>query len=303
MSAIVQLAAATAVRCPVCGGKGSTVYVDMPDRPLDAAEFGSSRQKISCGTVLRCSSCRFGYRRTRSSPEEMADLYRRMDTRVYEAELNGRERTARTHLRIVGRYVRTGRILDVGCASGIFLQHAANAGWQITGLEPSTELYLQARERLAGRGDVHACILEHARLEPGFDAITLWDVLEHVPDPLGFLTTCRRLLKPGGHLFLNVPDLDSLQARILRRRWPLLLAEHLNYFNRGSLRVCAEKAGLTAIRFGRRRVWFSLEYTAYRMAQHRIPLARELNRLLARMGRQLLVPLSMGETYAVLRRL
>jgi predicted SAM-dependent methyltransferase len=62
-----------------------------------------------------------------------------------------------------------------------------------------------------------------------FDAITVWDVMEHVVDPTKIMKTCRELLKPGGCLFVNVPDLDSLQAILLGKRWPLLLPEHLTY--------------------------------------------------------------------------
>ena len=287
--------------CPVCGHREQEAFLQAPERPLNAAEFGSSRKEISCGTILRCRKCRFGFRQTRSNPEEMAELYRRMDTAVYQAELAGRERTARTHLRIVQRYLKGGRILDVGCASGLFLRQAAEAGWRIAGLEPSEELYPQAKKNLDGRGEVYQSTLEHARLEPGFDAITLWDVLEHVPEPLAFLTTCRNLLTPGGLLFLNVPDLDSLEARLLGARWPLLLAEHLNYFNRSSLRVCAGAAGLAPVRFGRRSVWFTLEYTAFRLSQHRIPLAKAIHKMASRSA-PLMVPLRLGETYGVFRR-
>jgi 2-polyprenyl-3-methyl-5-hydroxy-6-metoxy-1,4-benzoquinol methylase len=288
------------VVCPVCGMGGAQVYLDKPD-PDNAAAFGSSRKDVSCGTILRCVSCRFGYRRVRSNQEEMAEVYRRMDTRVYRSEQFARDRTAATHLRIVHRYVQGGHILDVGCAAGLFLRHAADAGWRITGLEPSEQLFPLAEQNLAGRGVVYSTTFEQAHLAPGFDVITLWDVLEHVPDPLRFLTACRDLLTPGGYLFLNVPDLDSIQARVMGSHWPLFLAEHLNYFNRPSLRLCGEKAGLSLVHFGRRSVWFSLEYTTYRMTQHEIPFSRLLRELTSRLG-HITLPLLLGETYAVFRR-
>jgi 2-polyprenyl-3-methyl-5-hydroxy-6-metoxy-1,4-benzoquinol methylase len=95
-----------------------------------------------------------------------------------------------------------------------------------------------ANARRGGQGKVIRKTLEQAGLaQDSFDAITLWDVLEHVSDPVATLIRCRTLLKAGGFVFLNVPDLDSLQARILGKSWPLLLAEHLNYFNRPSLKL------------------------------------------------------------------
>jgi SAM-dependent methyltransferase len=293
-----QLEAGISTACPVCGASEHEVFVGGRDDPLKAADIGSSRKEISCGMVLRCRKCQFGFRRARSNAQEMAELYRRMDTAVYQAERHSRERTARAHLGIVQRILRCGQILDVGCAAGIFLQQAADAGWRVTGLEPSEELYAQASRNLAGRGEVYPCTLEHAVLQPGFDAITLWDVLEHVPDPLGFLTICRKLLSAGGYLFVNVPDLDSVQRRVLGARWPLFLAEHLNYFNRSSLRGCAGRAGLKLVGFGRRSAWFSVAYTAYRLGQHRIPLSGTLYNLTSRF-KPINIPLRLGETYGV----
>jgi SAM-dependent methyltransferase len=287
--------------CPVCCGTSIEIYLDGSDRPLEAIELGSSRQRVSPGRILRCTACRFGFRQARSTPEELAELYRGMDTSVYESEIAGRERTARRHLGIVQRHARPGRLLDVGCASGLFLARALEAGWDVTGVEPSETLYARARANLGGRGDIRCATLEEARLSPGFDAITLWDVLEHVPDPFSFLRAGRDLLADGGHLFLNVPDLDSLHSRLFGARWPLLLAEHLNYFTRPSLRLCGERAGLTLVRFGRRPVSFSVEYIAYRLAQHRIPGARTVHKIAGPLGR-VMIPAFLGETWAVWRR-
>jgi SAM-dependent methyltransferase len=235
----------------------------------------------------------------RSSPEALREMYRQMDPVVYESEMEGRSRTANRHLQIVQGYLSTGRLLDVGCASGLFLSRAFQAGWNVTGIEPNEKLCEQARHNLNGKGEIQCATLEMARLDCGFSAVTLWDVLEHVPDPLEFLGACRQLLHPNGYLFVNVPDLDSAQARVLGRRWPLLLPEHLNYFNQQSLGLCTHRALLTSYRFGRRRAWFSMKYVAYRLAQHGIPGSGILRKSAeSRLGR-ILVPVSLGEIYTV----
>jgi SAM-dependent methyltransferase len=287
--------------CPVCQAAPPAVYLDGPEQPLEVESIGSSRRHVGPGTILRCTACHFAFRRMRSATEELAGLYRQMDTTAYEAERFGRERTAHRHLEIVHQHVRGERLLDVGCASGVFLSQMVEAGWKATGVEPSETLCALARKRLQGRATLHCAVLEEAQVETGFDAITLWDVLEHVPDPLAFLVACRRLLHPGGFLFLNVPDLDSVQARLLGRRWPLLLPEHLNYFNRPSLLLCGKKAGLQILCFGRRRAWFSLGYIASRVAQHDVPASSMLRRLTAGRLGQVTVPIAMGESYAVCR--
>jgi len=290
--------------CLVCGDANVAVYLNDSDDVLDTSKMGSSRTHLSPGTILRCRACGFAFRQKRFSEEQLADLYRKMDPKVYQAELRGRDRTADRHLRIVMENSgQPGDLLDVGCASGIFLSKALDAGWQIAGIEPSEVLYKEAVERIGSRGTVLPLILEEADFgDRRFDAITLWDVLEHVVEPMNIMKQCRDLLKPGGCLFLNVPDLDSFEARFLGRRWPLLLPEHMNYFNRPSLKLCAEKSGLELVCFGRRPSHFSVQYVFYRLSQHRIPAAKLLHGVAQTALGSLLIPVSLGETYAVFRR-
>lgn len=290
--------------CPLCGSLEGEPYSEGEDKKLSAPDLGPSRQVISHGTILRCRSCGFGFRTLRPSEEELASLYRELVSELYEKEARGRSRTANRHLRIVAHYLTGGRLLDVGCASGVFLQTAADAGWSVVGVEPAGVLCAKAKQLLGTRGDVLCVSLQQADLPPSsFDALTLWDVLEHVPEPVAFLKRCASLVKPGGYLFANVPDLGSLQARLLGRRWPLLLAEHLNYFNRASLRRCGELAQLQWVRFGRRPASFSLEYVFYRLAQHRVPGASVGHRIVSgSLLGGICVPAFLGESYAVWTR-
>lgn len=289
--------------CPVCSAGNLVVFLDGANENLDSSELGSSRKGVSPGRILRCRECGFGFRQSRFNQEELTDLYRKMDPKIYQEELRGRERTAERHMRIVDKTGLSGRLLDVGCASGLFLTKAADAGWQVAGVEPAHALYLEALQRLAGRGTLFQNSLEETKLgEQQFDAITLWDVLEHVVDPADTMKRCHDLLKPGGCLFLNVPDLDSFEARLLGRRWPLLLPEHLNYFNRPSLQLCAKRSGLQLLQFGRRRVSFTVRYVFSRLSQHGIPGANLLSKMTQSPLGKWLIPVSLGETYAVFRR-
>lgn len=289
--------------CPICGSRSVELFRGGTDRALSAVAVGSSRTDTTVGRILRCRECGFGFSAARPQDSELADLYYDLDTEVYESEAQGRLWTAKRHLKIVQRHVRHGRLLDVGCASGMFISAAADAGWEVVGVEPSKTLYSRSRALLADRGEVIHATLQQANLGGhSFDAITLWDVLEHVTDPVTFMSQCRLLLKPGGYLFVNVPDLDSLQARLFGNRWPLYLQEHLNYFNRSSLDRCGELAHLTRVRWGRRPVSFSTGYVFYRLAQHRVPGATFGYQLSTRhrFGNSV-VTLPLGELYGVWR--
>lgn len=291
------------VACPVCASTRSVLYLDDCDKELDGTSFGSSRTNVSHGRIVRCRNCGCGYRSMRPNPEELGSLYRRLDARVYHSESKGRLQTARRHYGIVQRFISSGAILDVGCGSGLFLRQALDQGWRVCGVEPSEELCRFARETVGDGAEIICSTLEDASLCASFDAISIWDVLEHVPDPCAFMRACSSLLKPGGYLFLNVPDLDSLPARLLGRRWPLLLPEHLSYFNRKTIRLCGQQAGLLWQACGRRPSSFSVDYVLYRLAQHNINGTQWLHRMIK--GRSLgsrIISLPLGELYAVWRR-
>jgi SAM-dependent methyltransferase len=285
--------------CPMCGSQDIHVHIDAKGGTLSAEALGSSRTDVSHGKVLRCGACNFVFSEFRPPDEDLHVLYREMNPEVYEKEAPGRLRTAQRHLRLIQRFAKGGNLIDVGCASGSFLSVAAKAGWAVTGVEPSEMLADLAKRQLAGIGEVYCSTLQEANLAPSsFDALTLWDVLEHVTDPVGFLRFCVGMLKPGGHLFVNLPDIGSFEARLLGRRWPLLLAEHLNYFDRETLNRCADEAGLTWLAFDRRPASFTVEYVLHRLSQHGIPASRALHGVVQNnfLG-GLCIPVYLGETF------
>jgi 2-polyprenyl-3-methyl-5-hydroxy-6-metoxy-1,4-benzoquinol methylase len=296
-----EAAAAAISACPVCASSNATLYLDGPAYALDPYAFGSSRTKLAFGRIWRCADCGFGFSDPRPTDSQLRELYSQMDVAAYESETPGRVRTARRHHKILQRYAkRPGRILDIGCASGRFLAECAAAGWTVAGLEPSQSLVEEARRLLPATAQILPITLQEADFpESAFDAVTMWDVLEHVPDPGEFLRKAVSLLRPGGVLLANVPNLDSWQARVMLKRWPLLLPEHLNYFNRESLARCGAQSGARLIVEGSRAVSFSVGYILHRTAQH-IPALRPFGRLASRSAiADWIVPLWIGELYAV----
>jgi SAM-dependent methyltransferase len=148
-----------------------------------------------------------------------------------------------------------GRLLDVGCASGWLLKHAAERGWRAAGVEPSKP----AAEFARSLGlDVRHGDLPAARFEPGcFDLVFMGDVLEHVPDCRATLLEVARVLAPGGFLYLRGPITTHSLARGLGLALyrglgrDIVLREppyHLWEFTPGSLRRLAEAAGLEVVR-------------------------------------------------------
>lgn len=128
--------------------------------------------------------------------------------------------------------VRRGRILDIGCAGGLFLRVLERAGHTAYGTELSDDSARTARSRI-GEDRVRVGPVVSAGFEAGqFDAITAWQVFEHLRDPAETLDECRRILRPGGALILAVPNIESWQARWSREEWfHLDVPRHLFHFS------------------------------------------------------------------------
>lgn len=146
---------------------------------------------------------------------------------------------------------RQGRILDIGCGSGGFLQRAMKAGWHVVGVEPDPAAASVARKYADGR--VYGSIEEVE--ERDFDVVTLAHVIEHVYDPSAMFSHCSRVLKPGGKIWLATPNIHSLGHRLYRDAWqPLETPRHLVMSNAATLGAMMMKAGFTevaALRRGR----------------------------------------------------
>ncbi len=135
-----------------------------------------------------------------------------------------------------------GYLLEVGCGNGDFLSSMKSLGWQVAGIEVDPK----AAEHAASKGiDVRLGRLEDQRYPDDLiDTICLDNVIEHVHNPGSLLTECHRILKPGGQLIINTPNLDSWGHRIFRQNWMALdPPRHLFVYSRNSLRSISQKAG------------------------------------------------------------
>lgn len=152
----------------------------------------------------------------------------------------------------IPRYVAGGRVLDIGCGNGAFLALLRQAGWEVVGVDASRAA---ARTARASFGiDVHTTTLEDAPLpQRGFDFIHMSHVIEHVEDPVTTLDQVARLLRPGGQLYIETPNVDSFSLKQWHADWLHVDSpRHLWMFSHHTLARALGEAGLTMDRlYGR----------------------------------------------------
>ena len=139
-----------------------------------------------------------------------------------------------------------GRLLDVGAGTGLFIEASLSIGWSATGVDTSAAAVAIAKR--ITRADVIRGGIEDVKAG-GFDAVTLWDVLEHLPDPRSSLLKVRELLRPGGLVAISLPNVGGLKARILGTRWRYFQREvgHISHFSAKTLTAILRQAGFTPV--------------------------------------------------------
>ena len=189
----------------------------------------------------------------------------------YDALEPGLRRTARDRLRRIRHWLGPGTgaefaLRDLGCGTGVFLEQARQAGYRVSGVEVSDHASGRARARGL---DVVTDALETGTITPDtYDVITLWDVIEHLPDPASVTLAAARGLRPGGVLALSTGDLDSWCARLSGPSWHLFnLPEHLFFFTPRSLTRLLGRAGLVVRQTVHEVNWVPLRYVAERLTK------------------------------------
>lgn len=227
--------------CPLCGNQQQRAFLSAPDR---------LHHLPGQWTLVQCTQCSFVYQSPRVADNEIDRLYpatyEPFQTAVSDDGYIGRE--LRQTAAFVDRHGSgSRRLLDVGCGAGDFLlvMRRLYSAWQTLGVEPNAV----AVTRAVARGlDVRQGTLDDVPASGTYDMITLWNVLEHLPEPLLFLKAIRERLVPNGTLCLAVPVHDSWEAQFFGKYWVgWELPRHMLAFNRQSIVALLDAAGFAPV--------------------------------------------------------
>jgi 2-polyprenyl-3-methyl-5-hydroxy-6-metoxy-1,4-benzoquinol methylase len=219
---------------------------------------GDSMRKLwSCSghCYFACPHCQF----VRVAPVPRKEVLRDYYDKAYEVDREGYRKSLRRYghqdLEFLERLIDgNGRILEIGCSWGFFLDVASKRGWRVQGIELSPTAVRWAVDNLGLRvtcGTVEDSLLTE---ETSFDVVVAWHVIEHVQDPISFLNIVRDRLRPGGLLALRTPNIRSVSARLNGRAWQWVGAPaHLSLFSLKSLRLAVNQAGFSVRHVATRR--------------------------------------------------
>jgi len=230
-------------RCCLCGT--GRLSLRFPARGEASSPDATAWRCTSFGhrshpPIWACGDCGLLFQWPMPSGAELAQAYADVVDPLYMSERENRILTFRRVIRALGSPAGR-RLLDVGAYCGYFLEVARERGFAAEGLELSR--WAAGHARLLGFTVHSEPLRDLARRGGRYDVLTLWDVLEHLPDPREELRAARALLRPGGRLYLSTIDTSSLVARLLGARWPWLMDMHLVYFDRSNLSALLEETG------------------------------------------------------------
>lgn len=210
--------------CPVCGSTRANAL-----------------EQFRGGRVLQCRACGLARARHTPTPEQLEDYYRDYPVRDVLSPI-----TALRYDELLDEfeaYRTTGRILDVGCGAGLFLERAKARGWEAHGTEYGERAVKACRDR--GIRIMPGALEPDNYREAPFDVVTSFEVMEHLVDPAADARRMAQVLRPGGLLYVTTPNFNSVSRWLAGPGWTIVAhPEHPSLFTPRAMRHMLRDAGL-----------------------------------------------------------
>lgn len=275
------------VNCNLCGKNDYKVVFKGELKGEGAVQknaYSAASTQIVNDQIVKCNECGLIYINPRLKAKDIVEGYSSAVDEAYVSQAEGRIQSFRKSMEEIEKtYGKKGKILDVGCAAGFFLAAAKEKGWECRGVEPSKWLGEWGSKKFGIKID-QGVLEEQNYPAKSFDVVTLWDVLEHVPDPSKTLAECKRVLKDDGILVLNYPNIGSSLAKIAGKRWWFLLSVHLTYFVPETIKKMLERQGFDLVKSKRHYGRLSIGYLVGRFKPYSKAVYAFLNKITSTLG-------------------
>lgn len=225
--------------CLVCDNESFTTFLNCPDHFLTQETF----------RICKCDKCGFLFTNPRPASGELPAYYQSAEYISHSNSRQGlqnilyqwvRKYTLGRKYDLIKNYKPGGRILDIGCATGEFLNYFKNRQWETFGIEPDEQARKMGISNYALEIEDEEYL--HKLPDASFDIITMWHVLEHVPLLNERIAQLQRLLSPNGILFIAVPNPDSQDAKLYGSFWAAYdVPRHLYHFTRVTIKILFSK--------------------------------------------------------------
>ena len=219
--------------CPVCDNEHLTTFMECPDHFLSKEIF----------TIARCEKCGFLFTNPRPETDQLSAYYKSEEYISHSNTRKGfqnliyqgvRNYTISRKLKLIENFKKQGSLLDIGCATGEFLNYCQTEKWKVFGIEPDEAARQNAIKNYSLEIEDEAFL--NTIPPASFDVITMWHVLEHVPLLNERIVQLQKLLRPDGYLFIAVPNSDSQDAKLYGSFWAAYdVPRHLYHFTRETI--------------------------------------------------------------------
>jgi SAM-dependent methyltransferase len=246
--------------------------------------------------LSRCESCTHIFANPCPSQDFIQSLYSEIEDPLYQEEARGR---SKNFIRILSALEKIhpgrGRLFDVGAATGILLDIARKRGWEIEGIEPSIWAVKIAKDEY--NLELRKGIFENAPLaENHYHVVTMVDFLEHISHPNQAILKAHTILSEDGTLCLVTPNINSLAAQIMGRKWWHFRPAHLGFFTERSLDYLLRRNGLAIVK--RRK--YSWTFSAHYLLSRRPGLKYlQKNSALASLWKKIPVKLALQDSFEI----
>ncbi len=278
--------------CWICGSDDLKLYkkstlggvLCSEDFRITEVNYGYTAQ------IDRCESCGF---KQCTDLREVLPFYKDLVDPAYDEGRKPRALQARKTLEEVIKWKPKGKFLDIGAASGILVEEAGKMKFEAEGIEPSDFLHNLAIQRGL---KVHKGTFPNSKTEGPYDVISVIDVIEHVPDPVGMLRDVKAAMKDDGIGVISTPDVESFVARILGKRWWHFRVAHIGYFSKKTFKRAFDEAGLELLSMSSPPWYFPIDYWAYRIVGY---LPEKLRFRLPKIFEKIIVRLNFFDSFLV----